>query len=645
MSTVQSNGEAWDRLEAKVDPLVQAFMQEKGLPGMTVAVTKQGRLLLTKGYGFALVDGRRTLPMKPWTRSKIGSVTKAAVTGPSGYQLMKAKKIDPATRRLYGKAGIFRGAFDADIDIGIKAHAPDSAQWKGWYEKITIQNLLDHAAGFARSGGDREDVAKMFGVAEADVTPEQEHRYFLRTRELRYEPGNPPPGLDPPAYSNHGFGVWALLIKQMSGKPYADYVREEYLRPTGLHNAVRPQRAHPDSCDAYGHRRDTQGALVALPFEESSLGIGLAAGGFTAAAQSVLRLTASLDRRYTTAELDSMGWSKSSKGRLSHSGSILGGASYAVMYPDGYRTSTENLDLSDVHVAVTTNIQSSDDLQSLAGDIAVAVPASDVPATFDLWKQGKARCSCEYTRDAVPAGEYQGVFDEAARAGYRLEWIDGYSAGGKAHFNVIFRTDESGADWVSHHNLTGAAYQKLFDQHRKEGFALDHVDSYAVGEHVLYAAIWTKSAAAVAAYHGRGAEEHQKSFDSLTSAGWRPKVISVASVDGRRQYAALYTKEAIGGFEARSFLTPGEYQAEFDQNKARGRRLRYLNSYLHDGTLRFSAIWAEQSAVSASRASHGLTAARLRTACEDAASAGLRTRFTTGCEQGGKVQFAACWTN
>ncbi|MDQ3254601.1 MAG: beta-lactamase family protein, partial [Acidobacteriota bacterium] len=401
MNTPKSTGEAWDKLEEKVDSLVEALIEEKSLPGMTVAVTKEGRLILSKGYGYALVDGTRKLPMKPCMRSKIGSVTKAVVTGASAYQLMKSKNIDPKSTKLYGPNGFFGGIFDADIDIGIKKHAPKSAQWKKWYEKITIQNLLDHKAGFTKSSGDTKDVAKMFGVSEDEVTLEQEHRYFLRTRELRYEPGNPPPDLDPSPYSNHGFGLWALLIKKMSGKPYADYVREDYLRPIKLHNAVRPQRANPDSCDAYGHKFNNNQKPEALPFEESTLGLGLAAGGFTSSAQNVLGLTASLDKKYTTAELDSMGWSGNAKGRLSHSGSIPGGAAYVVMYPDGYRTSTENLDLSEVHVAVATNIQSSDDLESLAGKIAVAVPASNVPATFDLWKQGKSVCSCEYARHGV----------------------------------------------------------------------------------------------------------------------------------------------------------------------------------------------------------------------------------------------------
>lgn len=635
-------GEAWEQLGEKVDSLVETFIEEKSLPGMTVAVTKEGQLVLSMGYGYALVDGTRKLPMKPCSRSRIGSVGKV-ISGAQGYQLMKSKNIDPKTQRLYGPNGFFGGIFDADIDIGIKAHAPKSAKWKEWYGKITIQHLLDHKSGFQSKTDYIDDAAKMFGVSEDKLTYGQAHQYFLRTSELLYEPGTV---YD---YLNLNFGLWTLLTKKMSGKSYVNYVMEDFLKPMKLHNAVRPERANPDSCDAYNHKFNSNLKPEVFPFEEH--GLGLAAGGFRASAQDLVRLTVLLDKKYTTAELDSMGWAMSSKGKLGHGGRLDGGTAYVAMFPEGY-ISKSDTNLSEVHVAVVTNIGednnddnlSSADLSSLADKIALAVPVSNVPVTFDIWKQGKSGCACEYVRHGVPANQYQQVFDEAVQSGYRLEWIDGYTDDGKTHFNGIFRTNEQGIAWASHYNMTDTTYQQHFDKYRNEGFSLDHVDSYVVGNDVLYAAIWIKSGDAYTAYHGRTAEEHQESFDLLTSEGWKPKVISVASVGGKRHYTALYTKQAIGRFEARSFLTPDEYQVKFDQNKASGREPHYLNSYLHEGKLRFSAIWAEKPEVSAYKARHGLTAGQFLTHWEDEMGDGFRTRAITGCEEGGKVQYAVYWT-
>ena len=191
MDTPKSTGEAWNKLEEKVDSLAEALIEEKSLPGMTLAVTKEGRLLLSKGYGYALVDGTRKLPMKPCMRSRIGSVTKAVVTGPSGFQLMKSKNIDPKSQRLYGPKGLFGGIFDTDIDLGIKSHASKSAQWKEWYEKITIQNLLDHKAGFTRSG-DVKGAAEMFHVSRRSATTSRQSSsrawHGVRILESRVRP-------------------------------------------------------------------------------------------------------------------------------------------------------------------------------------------------------------------------------------------------------------------------------------------------------------------------------------------------------------------------------------------------------------------------------------------------------------------------
>ena len=123
--------------------------------------------------------------MKPCSRSETGSVAKAVVTGPSGFQLMKSKNIDPKSTKLYGPKGFFGGIFDADIDIGIKnglkENKPNAAKWKGWYEKITIQNLLDHKAGFLGSGSN-EGAADMFNVSVDELTYEQIHRHFLQNQ-------------------------------------------------------------------------------------------------------------------------------------------------------------------------------------------------------------------------------------------------------------------------------------------------------------------------------------------------------------------------------------------------------------------------------------------------------------------------------
>jgi CubicO group peptidase (beta-lactamase class C family) len=375
-SNIPISGHAWPRLGTKVDNMVKDFMADKKLPGMTVAVSKEGRLILSKGYGWA--HRQRLITMEWDTRVKIGSVTKALVTGPAGWQLMKSKGIDSDTQTLYGPRGLFGDQFKLDIATGIQwfANDPnyDSSKWKAWYEKITIQNLLDHSSGFTHSG-DVQGASQMFNTTKDKLTYEQAHKYILRTRPLKFEPGTK---ID---YSNHGFGLWTLLVKKMSGKSYKDYTREDYLQLIGLHRSILPERATPDSRDAWGHKIDGNGNLVPIEFKNSTL--GLAAGGFMASARDMIRVMTYLNRKYTWEEINKMGWFKGSKDRLSHSGDTSGGTAFAVMFPDGF-ISNSGRNLSQICVALNTNIGGVQSLDALANNIALEVPVSGVPQHFDI---------------------------------------------------------------------------------------------------------------------------------------------------------------------------------------------------------------------------------------------------------------------
>jgi hypothetical protein len=262
--------------------------------------------------------------------------------------------------------------------------------------------------------------------------------------------------------------------------------------------------------------------------------------------------------------------------------------------------------------------------------------AENVPGNL---KPGAA----EVARHGLPSEDYQCMFDQAVSAGYRLEWVDGFSANGKLFFNVIFRPDKTGG-WSAVHNFTGAQYQAEFDKRKGAGFRLKQVESYPVGNQIRYAAIFVKDGGpSVAAYHGLTATEHQQKFDELTAGPWKPKNISVVSLGGERFYAALFEKVGEGSSsQAKSFLTPAEYQKLFDENKEKGRQLAYLNAYEHQGQPRFSAIW-NSATQGTFKARHGLSGGQYQQEWEGALQGGLLTRAVTGYEDGNTVRYAAVW--
>ena len=244
-----------------------------------------------------------------------------------------------------------------------------------WARDITLQHLLDHEAGF-QGGGATEDAKVMFGKNDETITYELVHRHFLRTRPLKWAPGTASD------YSNHGFGLWTIIIEAIAGKTYRSYAINDYLKPIGLLGAVRPLTTTMDELDAHPHEF-RNGRFRIAPAKTSTL--GLAAGGWTASATSLLKITDHLSNSYSHQDLKDMGWASNADGKLGHNGRTTGGTAYVTMYPDGYQGGGQ--DVGGIHVALAANIRTSTSaLRSLASKIAVEVAKSDIDESFDLWK-------------------------------------------------------------------------------------------------------------------------------------------------------------------------------------------------------------------------------------------------------------------
>lgn len=256
----------------------------------------------------------------------------------------------------------------------------------GIYEDITLQNVLDHRAGFERSG-DVPGAAWMYDRLSKNLKYKDVHAHFLMANQLKWRPGKY-------SYSNHGFGLTTLLIETITDRSYRDFTRNSYLKWHGLEKQVLPRSAaqrdiDADIFDAVAEKRNGKRVIVGVkPRAHSDSDLGLAAGGWLASAESLVRITNRLSASYSVQDLDDMGWgSKGSTVRkLSHHGATGGGEAYVAIFTKGY-VAAGSLDIGDVHVAVASNTGGLNDrvLQFLADEIAKAVPKSDVPSNANYW--------------------------------------------------------------------------------------------------------------------------------------------------------------------------------------------------------------------------------------------------------------------
>jgi hypothetical protein len=210
-------------------------------------------------------------------------------------------------------------------------------------------------------------------------------------------------------------------------------------------------------------------------------------------------------------------------------------------------------------------------------------------------------------RHGLSADAYQNEFNKHTAEGYRLVSVDGYEVGGQARYAAIWRK-ANGPAWVARHGLSGADYQAAFDKNAADGYRLTWVNGYTVQGQAQYAAIWEKSSGpAWVARHGLNSAQYQSAFDDYTKQGYRLELVSGYAVGNEARYAAIWRKGAATAWVARHGLSSDEYQAAFNANNAQGYHLTHVSGYkVGDQTL-YAAIW-DKSHTGEWVARHGMSA-------------------------------------
>ncbi len=177
----------------RVDSFVQAEMQKQHIPGLALLVAKNGKTVRAQGYGLANVEHR--VPVKPETIFQSGSVGKQFTA--TGLMML----VEEGEVRL-----------DDPITVYLK-DAP--AAWNG----VTVRELLSHTGGFT-------DYPKDFDMRKDYTEPEL--LKIVSGVPLAFEPGTKW------SYSNLGYLTLGILIHQVTGKFYGDFLQERIFRPLGM---------------------------------------------------------------------------------------------------------------------------------------------------------------------------------------------------------------------------------------------------------------------------------------------------------------------------------------------------------------------------------------------------------------------------
>lgn len=205
------------------DETVIGFMKRHEVPGGSLAIVQNGKLIYARGYGYA--DRETKTPVQPTSLFRLASVSKP-ITGVAIATLVEKKKLD----------------LDAKVLELLKLEPHCSAGHKEdpRIRQITVRNLLQHSGGWNRDkSGDimfkHFEIAKDMGIASPP-----DHNSLIRWglgRQLDFDPGKEH------AYSNFGYCILGRVIEKVTGMSYEDYVRLNVLAPMGI-TAMRIGAGH-----------------------------------------------------------------------------------------------------------------------------------------------------------------------------------------------------------------------------------------------------------------------------------------------------------------------------------------------------------------------------------------------------------------
>lgn len=199
------------------DSFMSGLLSKYKIPGASLAIVKDGKLILARGYGMA--DPDKEIAAQPDSRYRIASLSKLVVAVTVMHLVEQ------------GKLNLDQPAFALLPDL----QSPSGKDADDRLASITIRNLLNHTGGWddAKSGfdatWDAETVVSAMG-GPSPPTAEAIIRY-MRGQKLDNDPGLYY------AYANLGYMCLARIIERVTNTSYEQYVRTNVLAPMGITDA------------------------------------------------------------------------------------------------------------------------------------------------------------------------------------------------------------------------------------------------------------------------------------------------------------------------------------------------------------------------------------------------------------------------
>ena len=208
-------------LKAKADEIFTAALEADEIAGAAILVFQDGETLLDTACGYASLEW--SVPMTRDASFEIGSVTKQ-FTAAAILKLVEKGKLqleDDFTKYL-------------DFDTGGR--------------KITIRQLLDHTSGIASY----TEVSDFWDLSMHEH-PRDSLLRMVEKEDFLFEPG------EALIYNNSAYFFLGLIIEELSGQSYEDYLAKVFFKPLGMEHTYYCSSSEVVEKKAYGYNASPEG--------------------------------------------------------------------------------------------------------------------------------------------------------------------------------------------------------------------------------------------------------------------------------------------------------------------------------------------------------------------------------------------------
>ena len=269
----------------ELDLLMSRLISEHQVPGAALAVTRQGSLIYSRGFGYADVEQQEEV--KPQSRFRIASISKP-LTAVAVLQLVEQGKLQLDDKVL------------AILDL--QPRRVEGTKGDARLAEVTVRNCLEHTGGWDREKSFDPMFRSVQFARELKVPPPANAAHCVESMlgvPLDFSPG------ERFAYSNFGYCLLGRVIEKITGQSYEAYVQAAVLAPLGIREmqigrTLLAGRAagevrYYDNSIGPAVVGDALGEPVPHPYGAWFLEAMDAHGGWIASAEDLVRFAAAFD--------------------------------------------------------------------------------------------------------------------------------------------------------------------------------------------------------------------------------------------------------------------------------------------------------------------------------------------------------------